>query len=355
MACDFPSALCASIVTPGNQYLDQALAALSKPFGLVPFRLGAPSRPLFQDFEQARASALPLGWSSANTTSASPWATTTNPPPNSLPPNIVEVDGLRIDLKNRVVASVLAFLFPGLGHWYQGRYGKAGLFSTCILTLFVMGMILGGGRCVYASWIPQDYRWHYILQASVGLPAMRAYGAGSLSVTWDGDNLRISAAEFHFITGKPLERLKNGATVLLLSQLTLFTENRDTVFRRSNDRFAVSYDLWEEKFSVVRPGESPRSISHATAFGAETWCMDNLTISAAGLEKNRQFWLRFELRVADPKEEAAVLGELGINITRLIETFSRRPRSEQPQWTFDAGPLRLDGLKRTEYRTIRIG
>lgn len=95
-------------------------------------------------------------------------------PTSPLPPNVVQADGLTIDLKNRVVAAVLAFLFPGAGHWYQGRYGKAGLFSTCILVLFVMGMILGNGKCVYASWIPQDYRWHYILQASVGLPAAPA-------------------------------------------------------------------------------------------------------------------------------------------------------------------------------------
>jgi TM2 domain-containing membrane protein YozV len=94
--------------------------------------------------------------------------------PTSLPPNFVQADGLTINLKNRVVAAVLAFLFPGAGHLYQGRLGKAGLFSTCILILFVMGLILGGGRCVYASWIPQDYRWHYILQAGVGLPAAPA-------------------------------------------------------------------------------------------------------------------------------------------------------------------------------------
>jgi MFS family permease len=94
--------------------------------------------------------------------------------PTSLPPNFVHADGIDIDLKNRVVAAILAFLFPGAGHWYQGRYGKAGLFSTCILVLFVMGMIVGGGRCVYASWIPQDYRWHYLLQAGIGLPAAPA-------------------------------------------------------------------------------------------------------------------------------------------------------------------------------------
>ena len=92
----------------------------------------------------------------------------------ALPSNVVQADGLAIDLKNRAFAALLAFLIPGAGHWYQGRYGKAGLFSSCILILFVMGMILGGGKCVYASWIPQDYRWHYLLQASVGLPAAPA-------------------------------------------------------------------------------------------------------------------------------------------------------------------------------------
>lgn len=90
------------------------------------------------------------------------------------PANVVEADGLKIDLKNRYLAGFLAFVFPGAGHWYQGRYGKAGLFSTCVMTLFVIGMILSGGKCVYASWSPQDYRWNYLLQAGVGLPAIPA-------------------------------------------------------------------------------------------------------------------------------------------------------------------------------------
>lgn len=88
--------------------------------------------------------------------------------------SIVEADGLKIDLKNRWLAAFLAFLFPGAGHWYQGRFGKAGLFSSCIMLLFVVGMVIGEGRVVYASWVPQDYRWYYCLQAGVGLPAAPA-------------------------------------------------------------------------------------------------------------------------------------------------------------------------------------
>ncbi len=48
------------------------------------------------------------------------------------------------------------------------------MFSICIMILFVMGLVLGSGRCVYASWVPQDRRWHYLLQAGVGLPAAPA-------------------------------------------------------------------------------------------------------------------------------------------------------------------------------------
>ena len=54
------------------------------------------------------------------------------------------------------------------------------------------------------------------------------------------------------------------------------------------------------------------------------------------------------LNATDSREEAAVLGEPGISITRLIEVFSRRPRSEQPQWILEAGPMRLSRIRRTK-------
>lgn len=95
-------------------------------------------------------------------------------PEKQLSENQVEVDGITIDLKNRALAAFLAFLFPGAGHWYQGRKNKAGCFCSCIVGLFVMGMILSGGKCVYASWTSADFRWHYVLQAGIGLPAAPA-------------------------------------------------------------------------------------------------------------------------------------------------------------------------------------
>jgi hypothetical protein len=192
------------------------------------------------------------------------------------------------------------------------------------------------------------------LLAGLALPLSRLSAAATtLSASWDGDNIYVAAPQLRFLTGRPLERLKNGASVVFLSQLSIFTDSQGAVFRRLPERFVVSYDIWEEKFSVSRLGGAPRSASHLSAAGVEAWCLDSMAISASGLDPQRQFWLRFELRAADPKEHAAVLGEPGINITRLIEVFSRRPRSEQPQWSLEAGPLRLSQLRRAEGRSTR--
>jgi len=193
-------------------------------------------------------------------------------------------------------------------------------------------------------------RW---LLAGVALPLSRLWAAGGLSVTWDGDDLHVAAPQIHFLAGKPLDRLKDGAAVVFLTQLTLTTDNFTTSLRRTPDRFVFSYDIWEEKFSVTRLGPAQRTVSHLTAAAAEAWCLDSLAISSSGLPQDRPFWLRFELRAAEPKDEAAVIGDSGLNITRLIEIFSRRPRDQQPSWTADAGPLRLGELKRLVGRTAR--
>jgi hypothetical protein len=193
-------------------------------------------------------------------------------------------------------------------------------------------------------------RW---LLAGVAIPLSCVGATERLSVTWDGDDLHVAAPQLHFLAGKPLGRLKDGAAVVFLTQLTLTTDNFTTSLRRTPERFVVSYDLWEEKFSVTKLGEGQRTVSHLSATAAEAWCLDNVAISAMGLPQDRPFWLRFDLRAAEPKDEAAVIGESGLNLTRLIEIFSRRPRDEQPQWTADAGPLRLGDLKRLVGRAAR--
>jgi hypothetical protein len=89
-------------------------------------------------------------------------ATMPSPPPGEI-----------VHLKEPVFAAVLAWLFPGAGHLYQGRTGKGVLFMVCILSTFIFGLVMSHGRCVYASWTP-EVRLHYFCQVGVGLPALPA-------------------------------------------------------------------------------------------------------------------------------------------------------------------------------------
>ncbi len=44
----------------------------------------------------------------------------------------------------------------------------------CILGIFFLGLWIGEGRVVYASWKPNDQRYPYICQLGVGLPSLPA-------------------------------------------------------------------------------------------------------------------------------------------------------------------------------------
>ncbi len=57
----------------------------------------------------------------------------------------------RVQLRNPIIAGLLAFLIPGAGHWYQGRRFKATINFVGILTLFFWGMILGNWQPVYSQ------------------------------------------------------------------------------------------------------------------------------------------------------------------------------------------------------------
>ena len=92
---------------------------------------------------------------------------------------IVHSDGeqiVSVNLKNPYIAGLLAWLAPGLGHFYQGRYPKAIIFFFCIMSTFVAGCALGSSaevgiaRNVYWSMRrPNDMRFWWFAQAPLGL------------------------------------------------------------------------------------------------------------------------------------------------------------------------------------------
>ena len=79
-----------------------------------------------------------------------------------------------LELRDPGFAAFLAWLFPGLGHFYQRRYAKGAVFTICIMTIYLYGMFITDGRAVYAAWSPQNKRFYYLAQLGMGLPALPA-------------------------------------------------------------------------------------------------------------------------------------------------------------------------------------
>src|SRR5262249_51695988 len=155
--------------------------------------------------------------------------------------------------------------------------------------------------------------------------------------------LEFSAPRLHFLVGKPLEQLHNAAPVAFDFQATLWSGTRNHVFRRTAERFVVSYDLWEEKFSVIRLQSPRKSASHLAARAAEKWCVEQMSIDLAGLDASEPLWARLEVRSQDSRESGPVFGrgsisDSGISLTSLIEIFSRPAQGTQAHWSLDAGP-----------------
>lgn len=69
----------------------------------------------------------------------------------SAPSSPFPFDDHDVDLKNPWLAAGLALVLPGLGHLYQGRNFKAGVYCVCILGLFFTGQALGEWKVVYLA------------------------------------------------------------------------------------------------------------------------------------------------------------------------------------------------------------
>ena len=158
------------------------------------------------------------------------------------------------------------------------------------------------------------------------------------------DELRVAAPRLHFLTGRPLERLHNGISVPFDFQLSIAAGSRTNVVERALDRFVVSYDLWEEKFLVVRPRNPGKSSPRLSANAAESWCLGNLAVPIFKLPAEQTLWARLEIRGADAKP-GSPLDDSGISLTSLIEIFSRPTRAQQDHWAVESGPFRLADLK----------
>jgi hypothetical protein len=176
------------------------------------------------------------------------------------------------------------------------------------------------------------------------------YDERRLDARLDGDYLHVIAPNFSFLSGKSLERLKDGASVAFIAQLTVSTSPNYVVpdAPPSVARFAVSYDIWDERFSVTKIGDHDQKLSksHLTGPAAEAWCFDKLTLHRADLPTDRPFYIQLDMRVEDPRDTAGMIGDGGISLARMIQVFGRPVRDKQAHWLLNSGQVRLEELIR---------
>ena len=191
-----------------------------------------------------------------------------------------------------------------------------------------------------------SYTRRLFLLGGLTVPMARALAIDSLRVRSDGTFLRATTPNLQFLTGRPLQRLRNGATILYLFQFSLSTDQFTTIAHRAFERFAISYDIWEEKFAVTRLGMARIATSHLDAVHTQAWCLSQVTIPADGAGREQPVWLRMEVRVDESKFSPLVFSSPPLSLNRLIEIFSRPALSAQERWMAEAGPLKIAELNR---------
>jgi hypothetical protein len=166
------------------------------------------------------------------------------------------------------------------------------------------------------------------------------------------DQLRFIAPKVHFVAGRTVDRLREGIAVPVNFQFTIAVGNRQNVVERMFESFVISYDLWEERFKVVRlkvEGAGQRkSASNLTALQTEAWCYDQMGLSLANIPKNQPLFMKLEIRADDSGSRAPLFNAADtFNLTALINLFSRPAERQQPHWTLEAGPIGYTDLKQS--------
>jgi hypothetical protein len=169
-------------------------------------------------------------------------------------------------------------------------------------------------------------------------------GTQSVTIKTAAGALQVQAPGFGFIEGAVVERLRDGRSVRVELELIVLGQPRGAAVAQTRQSYALSYDLWEERFAVTRVGTPPRSISHRNAKNAEAWCLEQLTVplTALGrLGRDVPFWVRLAYRVQDAAAADPTSDE-GLTLSALIDRLSRRREQTQTERTVEAGPFRLN-------------
>ena len=184
--------------------------------------------------------------------------------------------------------------------------------------------------------------WAAVLFGLLVWPAARS-SAQALSVDTAGNALKIHAPGLSFLKGDPLARLKDGRSVRVELAAMVLPAPGKSVVATTRRIFALSYDLWEERFAVATVEKRSQSVSHLALTAAEAWCVDQLNIpldALGGLGRDLPFWVRLEYRILD-SDTTTDPSDSGYTLQALIDALSRRRKTDSSTHAVEAGPFRL--------------
>jgi len=169
--------------------------------------------------------------------------------------------------------------------------------------------------------------------------------AQTVGLKLDGEQLRVSVPQLHFLGTEVLQRLHNGIAVNYVFKIGI-TPNRDSKpTSPASYRFVISYDIFEQKFAVSRIEPNPRSITHLSESAAQLFCLDSIALSTAGISADQAFWLTLEYQTVEPKPATTESG--GTLMEQLIDVFSRKAQRQESRGTITGGPFSLSELRKT--------
>jgi hypothetical protein len=144
------------------------------------------------------------------------------------------------------------------------------------------------------------------------VPFLAGWSPTTLVLRQDDGVLRVAAPNLHFLEGRTLRRLQDGAGLVFSLQLSLSPDQFRTVTREA----------------------------------AERWMFAHTGLPLHGLAADSSNWVRAELRADDPRDAGGFLLDPTVTLTRLVEWFGRAQRGETERWNMEHGPFRPGDIQR---------
>jgi hypothetical protein len=174
--------------------------------------------------------------------------------------------------------------------------------------------------------------------------------AEDLILSQKNNRLEFSAPRTDFFAGQPMVRLKNALEVPFVIRTTLYSGTKTHVYTSAVDQFVVSFDIFQETYSVAKTASPRKSASHLTAKAAQAWCLSQMSLDTSGLSGSEPLWARLEIRAEDPARDGNWIdhsvNQSGISLLPFLTEFLGRPGPSQPV-TLESEQFTLDQMKST--------